>query len=112
MKFKIKHKFGALKTERDGMSFPSKLEARYYDRLQADMKSSQPKVAMFLRQVPFHMPGQTKYLADFMVFYLDGSCEVIDCKGIDTPTSILKRKIVESLYPITIKIVTKDTYGL
>lgn len=112
MKFKPRHKFGAIKSERDGMTFSSKLEAHYYDKLKADVKSSQPKVAFFLRQVPFHMPGGAKYVSDFMVFYLDGSCEIIDCKGIDTPLSKTKRKMVESLYPVTIKIVTKETYGL
>ena len=112
MKFRApKHKFRAIRCESDGIKFDSKLERAYYQKLVADMKSSDPKVCMFLRQVPFHIPG-CKYVADFMVFYLDGNCEVVDCKGIDTPMSKTKRKAVEQLYPITIKIVTREHVGL
>ncbi len=100
----MKHKFGAIRTERDGQKFDSKLEARYYDALKIMQKSGH--VLFFLRQVPFHLPGNTKYIADFQVFLEDGTVHFIDVKGKDTPMSILKRKQVESLYPVTIEIIT------
>ena len=101
----LKHKFGAIRTERDGQKFDSKLEARYYDTLKIQQKAG--VVLFFLRQTPFHLPGNIKYIADFQVFYSDGNVEFIDCKGVDTPTSKTKRALVEALYPIKIKIITK-----
>jgi len=100
----VKHKFHAKPTERDGFRFDSKLESRYYELLKVRMKAD---VLFFLRQVPFHLPGEVKYVADFLVFLQDGTVEVIDVKGKDTPISIAKRKMVEAIYPINIKIVTK-----
>lgn len=64
------------------------------------------EVLFFLCQVPFSLPGM-KYIADFQVFLADGTVEFIDVKGRDTPMSKAKRKAVEELYPVTIKIVTK-----
>lgn len=98
---KIRHKFHAKPTELDGIKFPSKKEANFYQKLKLLQKSGE--VLFFLRQVPFHLPGQIKYLCDFVVFNSDGNVSFIDCKGMKTPTYIMKKKQVESLYPITIE---------
>ena len=98
-----KHKFKAIRCERDNKKFDSKLERRYYDQLVIRQKAGD--IAFFLRQIPFDLPGSTRYFADFMVFYDNGNIEIIDCKGKMTSMSILKIKQVESLYPIQIKIV-------
>jgi len=103
-----KHKFGAVRTERDGKKFPSKLEARYYDKLVKDVADGH--VIFFLRQVGFDLTGGVRYFADFMVFKTDGDIEIIDCKGQKTPMSNLKVKQVETLYPVTIKIVTAKDF--
>ncbi len=100
-----KHKFGAVRCERDGKKFPSKLEARYYDRLRLLQNNGQ--VLFFLRQIPFDLPGRTRYVCDFQVFYSNGDISFVDTKGKDTALSQTKRKMVEELYPITIEIVTK-----
>jgi hypothetical protein len=81
------------------------LEGRYYDQLK--LRQSTGEVVFFLRQIPFDLPGGVKYVCDFQVFLSDGSVEFIDTKGRDTQMSIAKRKIVEDLYPVEIKIVTK-----
>ncbi len=96
----IKHKFGAVKTERDGITFASKLEAAYYDKLKLFQKAG--SVLFFLRQVPFHLPGGVKYVCDFQVFYSDGTVEFIDVKGMETPEFIAKKRMVEALYPVQI----------
>lgn len=101
----MKHKFGAIRTERDGQKFDSKLEARYYDSLKLQQLSG--GIVFFLRQVPFWLPGNVKYLADFQIFHSDGTVSFVDVKGKDTPMSILKRKQVEALYPVVIEVVTK-----
>lgn len=100
-----RHKFGAVSCEIDGKKFPSRLERRYYEQLLLRQKAGE--VVFFLRQVPFDLPGSVKYVCDFQVFLEDGTVEFIDTKGRDTALSIAKRKIVEDLYPIEIKIVTK-----
>jgi hypothetical protein len=101
----VKHKFGAVRCERDGQKFPSKLERRYYDMLK--LRQSSGEVVFFLRQVAFDLPGGVRYICDFQVFLANGEIDFVDTKGRDTPMSIAKRKIVESLYPIEIKIVSK-----
>lgn len=101
----IKHKYGAIKCQRDGKKFSSRLERAYYDQLILRQKAGE--VIFFLLQTPFALPGGVKYIVDFQVFLSDGTIEFVDTKGKDTPLSIAKRKIVEDLYPIEIKIVKK-----
>ncbi len=99
----IRHKFGAVRTVRDGISFPSKAEARFYDELVLRQKGGD--VLFFLRQVPLHLPGGIKYVVDYQVFHTDGRVRFIDVKGYTTPEFIMKKKFVEALYPIEIEVV-------
>lgn len=99
----IKHKFGAIACEKDGIKFPSKLERNYYNQLKLRQKAGD--VLFFQRQCPFDLPGGIQYRIDFTVFLADGTVEFIDCKGMPTPVSTLKIKQVEDLYPIKIKII-------
>ena len=99
---KPRHKFNAQITERNGIKFRSKKEAAYYDML--CLLKKEGKVIMFLRQPMFDLPGGTKYTADFLIFYNDGTCQVIDVKGYDTPQGKMKRKMVESLYHVKIEL--------
>lgn len=95
-----RHKFNAQITEVDGMKFHSKKEAKYYAELKLLQASGE--LLFFLRQVPFYLPGNVKYLLDFMEFYGGGEIVFVDVKGRDTPLSKAKRKQVEALYPIKI----------
>jgi len=98
-----RHKFNAIRTERDGIKFPSKKEARHYDELKLRQKSGE--VIFFLMQIPFHLPGGIKYVVDFAEFRSDGTVHFIDVKGMETPIFKLKRKQVEVLYPIKIEVI-------
>lgn len=100
---KHKHKFNAKKTVNDGIKFSSKLEARWYSIIR-DMKEA-GEVLFFLRQVPFHLTSDVAYRADYMLFFTDGSVEIWECKGYDTPEWKIKKKLVEDKYPIEIKVV-------
>lgn len=102
---RLTHKFGAVKCEREGIKFPSKLERRFYDKLQ--MLKEKGEVLFFLRQPAFDLPGGVRYFADFQVFWADGTVDFIDTKGRDTTISAAKRKMVEDLYPVEIKIVSR-----
>jgi len=99
----LKHKYHAKTTEFDGIKFSSKLEARWYSIIK-DMQELK-EILFFLRQVPFHLPGGVIYRADFMLFFTDGHIEIWECKGFDTPEWKIKKKIVEDIYPIEIKVV-------
>ncbi len=97
---KLRHKFRAKPTETDGIKFSSKKEANRYHQLLLLQRAGE--VLFFLRQVPFHLPGGVKYICDFMVFWVDGTCTVEDVKGMKTPMYITKKKLVEATYPIEI----------
>ena len=97
----VRHKYHARPTETDGIRFDSKKEAAFYKQLK--LRQQGGDVVMFLRQVPFDLPGGVKYRADFMVFFSDGSCSVIDVKGHRTSEYIAKKRMVEATYPVTIE---------
>lgn len=96
----IKHKFRAKPTESDGIKFSSKKESLRYNMLK--ILQAKGDVLFFLRQTPFHLPGNTKYVCDFLVFWTDGNVTIEDVKGMKTPMYILKKKQVEDMYPIEI----------
>lgn len=100
-----KHKFGAKPVELDGIRFDSKIEGKYYQKLK--IRQSAGDVVFFLRQVPLHLPGNIRYVVDFVEFLADETVRFVDVKGCDTPMSKLKRKQAEAVYPISIEIVTK-----
>lgn len=102
---KKRHKFHAQPCEADGIKFPSKLERRYYQHLM--LLKHAGEVVFFLRQVPFHLPGGVKYVADFQIFYADGTVSFVDVKGVETDTFKMKRKMVEALYPVEIQVIKK-----
>lgn len=96
-------KYAAQATEVDGIRFDSKAEARFYLQLKAQVEAG--VVAYFLRQVPIHLPGRTRYVVDFLVFEASGRVRYIDVKGMETQTFRLKKRQVEDLYPIQIEVV-------
>lgn len=101
---RVRHKYNATRVDLDGIKFASKREANFYAYLKA--RKAEGTVVQFLRQVPFYLPGGTRYVCDFLIFYADGSCEFVDVKGMETETFKLKKKLVETLYaPITITLV-------
>jgi hypothetical protein len=84
----------------EGISFSSKKEARRYGELLWAKTSGD--CLWFLRQVPFHLEGGVRYLADFLVFWKGGQITVEDVKGFKTPIYRLKKAQVEARYPVKI----------
>ena len=101
MRQRIRHKFGAKRTKRDGQTFDSQKEGRYYDELKLRVLAGD--VLFFLMQVPFHLPGGVKVVVDFVEFWKDGTVHIIDVKGHKTPQYIRNKKMVETIYPIEIE---------
>lgn len=89
----------------DGIRFDSKREARYYEQLK--LRQAAGEVWYWLRQVPLHLPGGTRYVLDFLVFFKDPALapEFVDVKGRETQTFRVKKREVEHHYPVRIKLV-------
>lgn len=96
----IKHKFNAQPSLSDGIRFQSKKEKNHYEKL--NILKQQQEVLFFLFQVPIRLPGNIRYVCDFVVFWADGSVTFEDVKGYRTDLYKAKKKIVEAIYPIEI----------
>ena len=63
-------------------------------------------VEFFKSQVPIkfiiHGVKVCTYIADFVVWYKDGSASIIDAKGVRTREYVTKRKLVKAYYGIDI----------
>lgn len=108
MEKKQSHKFKSIKSEYDGFKFDSKLEGAYYNHLKVLQRIGD--VVFFLRQVPFHLPGNVTYKVDFQVFYSSGDIRFVDVKGMETKDFIRNKKQVESLFPVVIDVVKKGDF--
>ncbi len=80
-------------------------ERAYYNYLKRQIKTG--RVTHFHTQVPIRLPGNTKYVIDFLVFYADGGYEYIDFKGMVTSTFKLKLKQVQAMYPLKVRCVAR-----
>lgn len=102
-----KNKYGAVKTMVDGITFDSKMEARFYEfvkQMKADGKIADFEMQTRYEIFPaFKKDGTTfrkiEYKSDFDIIHHDGSLEVIDVKGVETDVFKIKRKLFEKAYP-------------
>jgi hypothetical protein len=100
-------KYHAKRTEIDGITFDSKAEGEYYLHLKQQLKEGNIKwfelQPSFELQEGFRKTGRfirpIVYVADFEVYYHDGSVEIIDVKGFETADFKIKRKLFEKKYP-------------
>lgn len=113
-KSRPKNKFGvAPKAQRtlNGKVYDSKLEKNYRIHLNKLTKAIGAKfrVVDIKEQLPFECIVNGKkictYICDFAVQYADGRIEYVDTKGVVTPEFRLKKKLVEALFPVSIKVV-------
>lgn len=96
-----KSKYGAIKTQIDGITFDSKKEADYYAELKLQVLAGD--IDGFCMQPVFILAPNLKYKADFIVFHKDGTFEIIDTKGFRTKEYIAKKKVLEDKYNLKIK---------
>ena len=96
----VKHKFKAKPQNIDGIHFASKKESKHYGFLKQLVNLGE--VLFFLRQVPLYLPGNVKYICDFVVFWENGEVTFEDVKGFRTELYRAKKKIVEASYPLEI----------
>ena len=121
------HKYGAVRTEVDGITFASKAEARRYQELRLLEKAGeieslelQPKFSLMTQLTTGTFKGAGKaltgkwpvigrYVADFRYYRLTAPAGWIveDVKGFKTPLYRWKKKHVEAQYGITITEITR-----
>ena len=109
-------KYGAKRTQANGIWFDSQAEARCYDNLLLLQHAGkikdlvlQPAFKLSCGGKPIMTPSgrqQAVYKADFQYFDCDkGKTVVVDVKGFDTKISQLKRAIVEAEHGVKVEIV-------
>lgn len=100
-------KYKAKTTLIDGIKFDSKQEGEYYLYLKEQQEKGiierfelQPK---FILQEGFRKEGKwirpIVYIADFDIWYKDGTRRIVDVKGVITPEFRIKKKLFEMKYP-------------
>jgi hypothetical protein len=108
IKWTSRHKFKNKSVLDNGERFASKLEFKYKTYL--DILKNTGEVVFYLTQVPIRLPGGTKYVVDFMVFYKDETIKFIDTKGVETDTFKIKKREVEAIYPFRIEVVKNGDF--
>lgn len=94
-------KYNAKRVTVDGIVFDSKVEAEYYELLKLEKGTGGVKdfdiQPVFELQPKYTHEGKTiqpiKYIADFTVYNSDGTVEIVDIKGMETPVFKLKAKM-------------------
>ena len=92
----------------DGITFDSKKEARYYEKLKAFKKGGavedfelQPRFKLQKgfddKEGNHHRP--IHYRADFKIWWANGKVEIVDTKGYKTQVYKLKKKLLLKKYP-------------
>lgn len=98
-----KSKYNAHRVKIDGICFDSQKEANYYSDLKMELKAG--VIKGFCRQPQFILvEGNTReraitYSADFIVFYLDGTAEIVDTKGYEPQQWERTYKMFRIKYP-------------
>ena len=109
-----RHKYGAIRTTVDGITFASKAEAKRWTYLRLLEKSR--TIRMLIRQPRYPLMVGKEYIGDYAAdFAYQLLTEtggpwvqvVEDVKGMDTPLSKWKRRHVRAQYGIDVEIVKR-----
>jgi hypothetical protein len=98
-----KAKYSNNRVKIDGFLFDSQLEANYYGDLKIQLRAG--VIRGFCRQPRFILTTggnglePMEYVADFIVWRLDGTAEIIDTKGFETDLFIAKKKVFAEKFP-------------
>lgn len=101
---KRKSKYGAKKTWLDGICFDSKAEANYYAMLKMLVRAGEIDGFAYHGNIVCTEGEKSDHRAvlyepDFILFKLDGTYEIIDVKGMETPVFKNKVKAIREKYP-------------
>ena len=97
-------KYGNVKTEQDGKVYDSKREAARAGELKLLQKAG--KIVAYAEQVAFLLPGDVRYIADFVIMEMDGTYTVEDVKSAATRLDKvyrIKKKLMRQTHGIEIR---------
>ena len=97
-------KYGNKRVEIDGKVFDSQHEAKIYQELMLRVRAGELRTV--LRQVPFDLPGNIRYFADFVTIDKDMRIAVYDAKSEATRKNrvyINKKKQMKACWEIEIQ---------
>lgn len=94
-------KYHNKRTVLDGKMRDSIHETNRYAELRIMEKAKE--VTRFFEQVPFLLPGNIEYIADFVILWPDGHYTVEDAKGMQTDVYKMKKKLMLATYGIEIQ---------
>lgn len=107
------NKFHNKIVEIDGIKFRSKLEGNRY--LQLKLMKASGFVQDFQKQVEYRLEHNgvliTRYRADFVVTYADGTVVVEDTKGVETEAFRIKKNLMLALLGIEIQLIKTVNNG-
>ena len=98
------NKYGAKKTEYNGVVYDSKREASYAQELDLKKNEKQPaeRVVHVERQWRIRLNVNDvkicDHIIDFWVEYADGHIELVEVKGYETAVWKIKRKLLEATF--------------
>lgn len=94
------HKFNAKSSIYNGYNYASKKEANYAAEL--DLRLRAKDIESWERQIPvdIYVNGYKICTSrvDFLIHHKDGSKELVEVKGYETPDYRLKKKLIEAVY--------------
>lgn len=95
-------KYGAVRTEVDGITFASKKEARRYSELRLLERAGEIGALTLQPRYPLKVNGKLvcTYVADFEYYPADsGKPRIVeDAKGVRTPVFAIKAKLFEAVH--------------
>ena len=113
LKRKRKNKYNNRIVEFEGHTFDSIAELRVYKFLSQLLRDE--KIIMLRLQPRYELQSSFKkygkthrkieYVADFEVHHQDGSVEVIDVKGMKTKDFMIKQKLFDRKFPMTLTLI-------
>ena len=94
------NKYGAKKTVYNGITYHSKFEAEYAQKLDwrvkaKDIKSWERQLKISLDVNETHI---CNYFIDFLIIHNNGKLEYVEIKGVETPAWKLKWKLFLAIY--------------
>lgn len=105
MKGAASNKFGAIKTEYNGKRYDSKYEAGVAAELDLRLRTGdilevipQFKVEMWAYRENGLKAFMVKHKIDFRIQLRDGSYELVEAKGRETPDYVWRRKFLENIW--------------
>jgi hypothetical protein len=100
-----KHKYGAKRTEVNGIVFDSAKEAKRYSELLLLLKAGEIGLLELQKDYELNAGGthSLKYIADFVYMTKEGLKIVEDAKGYRTKEYLKKKRLMKKIHNITIK---------